>query len=511
MSKEQAMRTNFCLRVFVLLLTAWPVYATASDRYVSPTGVDTGDCTKRGLPCATIQYAVDQTGDSDTIKVSHGKYVENLEITSAVSGLKIQGGWNSDFSTFSDDPGLTRVEGQSGSVINVWEKNSQKIEVTIEGFTINNGNAPYGGGVRLFSIDGGSTAVTIKNNIIVGNQATEGGGGIYISANNGTTTVELANNVIKANTAQGGGGISVSSQKKGSVGVIAANNMIVDNKSTNGDSGHGAFISADDSTTTLVLLNTTIAGNVDSGSGTGLFIRSYRTGTTTVNFRNSIVWGNENSRSDSYDMRIYEDDSFGDATLVVSAANSDIGDVDHLSGSYILEGGIINQDPVFADPSEGNYRLRSGSPAIDAAVCGFLTLPDLNYVRLAPYNDYEGDARPGDGVPMKACDMGADEFMRMAAPSGTENWTYPATTQPAARTRPAAAKPIGVGSVSAGGPTLSLKIGLAEISGQVDIYLALFAQHIDPENAYLIKSDLSLQVLSRGTGSLENEYDGGLE
>jgi hypothetical protein len=52
-------------------------------------------------------------------------------------------------------------------------------------------------------------------------------------------------------------------------------------------------------------------------------------------------------------------------------------------------------DPLFRDPGAGDYHLRAGSPAIDAAVC-------LSQVTV----DFDEIARPQG----RACDLGAYEY-----------------------------------------------------------------------------------------------------
>jgi hypothetical protein len=74
---------------------------------------------------------------------------------------------------------------------------------------------------------------------------------------------------------------------------------------------------------------------------------------------------------------------------------------------------------------------------------------------------------------------------------------YAATVYPLKDTDPVQAKPIGVGSVAAGGSYLSLNIGLNQFTGPVDIYLALSAPAIDPNNIYLITPN-GFQPLSAG-------------
>lgn len=70
--------------IFLLLFT---LDAEAATRYVATTGVDTGNCTDSGSPCATINYAVTQVSDGDTITVASGNYASQSASVSTCGGL----------------------------------------------------------------------------------------------------------------------------------------------------------------------------------------------------------------------------------------------------------------------------------------------------------------------------------------------------------------------------------------------------------------------------------------
>jgi hypothetical protein len=80
-------------------------------------------------------------------------------------------------------------------------------------------------------------------------------------------------------------------------------------------------------------------------------------------------------------------------------------------------------------------------------------------------------------------------------PSSQQYWTYPPIVSPVMDTDPSQAKPIGVGSIAEDGDKLSIRVGLGQFSGPVDVYFALFVPSIDPNNIYMLGSDYSLQPL----------------
>lgn len=82
-------------------------------------------------------------------------------------------------------------------------------------------------------------------------------------------------------------------------------------------------------------------------------------------------------------------------------------------------------------------------------------------------------------------------------PTGTDIFTYPPTAVPLNSINPSLARPIGVGSVATGGNTLSLQVGLNQLEGAGDVYLAIYAPSLNPE-IHVINPDLTLQPVSMG-------------
>lgn len=68
---------------------------------------------------------------------------------------------------------------------------------------------------------------------------------------------------------------------------------------------------------------------------------------------------------------------------------------------------------------------------------------------------------------------------------------------PFSHSKPGTAKPVGMGTVSGAGGTLSLNLGAYRFSGPVDTYFGIYAPSLDPNNIYLV-SPSGIQPLSQG-------------
>jgi len=227
-------------------------------------------------------------------------------------------------------------------------------ETVLDGFTITNGGGYPGGGIYMY-YDGNPT---ILNCIITGNTSGfNGGGGILCEGAFPT----IINCTITGNTAisVGGGGIYCMMSSP-------------------------------------TIRNCTITGNTTDGLGGGIY--SAEGSNPTIS--NSILWGNGGTQE------IYLD-AFSD--VAVSYSN--------VQGGW-LGAGNIDADPLFVDPSNGNYHCQPGSPATDSA--------DNVMVPTGIISDLDGNPRfqddpgmPDTGNPDGAnpiVDMGAYEFQGAGDP-----------------------------------------------------------------------------------------------
>lgn len=213
------------LGVFIILskgftLGSLVVYA-AGPRYVAPIplGSDSSNCLNPLVPCATVQYAVDQSVSGDEIRVAAGAYTGvftragyyTKTVTQSVyvsKSITIRGGYTiTNWAISNPIANPTTLDAQgAGRVFNIEAPPLvpypaiAPISVTISGLRIINGNAteqdssngPIGGGIHAFGITG-----TLQNNYIANNNGGLGGGGVALVASGPTS---LVNNTIVSNT-----------------------------------------------------------------------------------------------------------------------------------------------------------------------------------------------------------------------------------------------------------------------------------------------------------------------
>ncbi|MCP4170986.1 MAG: DUF5123 domain-containing protein, partial [Fuerstiella sp.] len=259
---------------------------------------------------------------------------------------------------------------------------------SISGSTITNNESTGGTGggiwVRL-------PILTIENTTISNNKtpggAFMGGGGIWSRQ----STLNLDKVTIKSNTTEGaGGGLYLTDWSV----VTMTNSNVVDN--TASGTGGGLYLgNYNDSPINLTMNNCTVSNNnlTDTTDGEGGGIYTFRLSNVTIN--NSIFWGNKAAGLVS----AHEAYASLGATNTFSFTSSVVMNIRNnftaSGGNIDFDANCINADPMFVDSANGDYHLKSISPAIDQG-----TATD------APADDIDGDDRP-DGT---GYDMGADEF-----------------------------------------------------------------------------------------------------
>jgi len=324
----------------------------------------------------SIQLGINAAADGDTILVQPGTYNENLFCNTRVVTLA------SLFLTSQDSAYVlsTIIDGSNSGSAVIFANHSD-IPPRLVGFTIRNGNAAYGGGVKcensnaviannvitdnigvygggIYCIHAAATmdgniiidndapfgggicvyqgGVTLESNIITSNSASDWGGGILLYVANSS----LSKNVINGNAAAYGGGIYCFYSDD-----LITNNMIYGNMAAYGAGLHCE--SADPQ-----IINNTFSRNYSSTIGGGIYCHLNSNPVVT----NSIFWA-DSAGSTGYEIYAFE-----------SAPTFSYCDI---QGGWTGEMNI-NIDPFFRDADNDDFHLISteygysdNSPCID--------------------------------------------------------------------------------------------------------------------------------------------------
>lgn len=314
-----ALGLGLALALGVLWLLSTVAHADATHtHYVAPTGADAGSCSNSANPCRTVQYAVAQAGDGDTVKIAAGTYTATASsVVSITKSITLSGSYAPpDWTTSDIDGNPTVLDGQEQRrVVAI----AQGYTVTLEGLQIVNGKtADHGGGVKVVPGDpdlipivplvirncailsntsegegGGAwvrhSILSLESSRIVSNTAGEEGGGVVAG---GVTTMTYNlfqdNDGCKDYAFWGGGGAYVDSSEHGS---YVAHNIFEGNSCRLHDGG-GLYIYG--TKESLVVTDNVFRSNTANGKGGGLYIRNsiyrYRTCTVTHNlFQDNIA------------------------------------------------------------------------------------------------------------------------------------------------------------------------------------------------------------------------------
>ena len=188
-SHKKSMKPHTLLVFAVLAVTMATRHSIAATLYVATNGAHISPFTSWQNAATSINDAVRETHNGDTVVVSNGLYLlsSSILLSNSITVVSANGASN------------PIVDGQKQAACFILQNRPS----TINGFTITHGAGGYGGGVSTDWLIGG----TVLNCIIVSNTASDIGAGIYLSGTGLIRNCLIANNhTATGNTATAGGG-----------------------------------------------------------------------------------------------------------------------------------------------------------------------------------------------------------------------------------------------------------------------------------------------------------------
>jgi hypothetical protein len=329
------------------------------------------------------------TGGGSTLSFSNNTenayhVIISADLTAAavIDGFTIEGG-NADGSGTISYQSETFYRRTGGGMSN------RSSSPTITNSTFANNNASFdGGGMYNYS-----SSPTITNSTFANNNAGSSGGGMF---NRFSYSLTITNSTFADNSADYAGGGMYSSSSSPTI----TNSTFADNNSATNGGGIFNYVC------TPTITNSTFTNNNASNYGGGMYNYDSSPNITNSTFANNsatngggifnyvcspiitntIIWNNGSSEiSNSNSTPTFKN------SIIRNSGGSG-----SWNAAYGTDGGAnLDADPLFVDAANGDYRLTSGSPAIDAGdVSANTTTLDL-----------AGNPR-FDGV----IDMGAYEF-----------------------------------------------------------------------------------------------------
>ena len=314
-----------------------------------------------------LQDALEVAGASDQIWVAEGTYVPTSTIDREISfvinnGVQVYGGFVGNEVALSQRDivenetilsGNIGTDTQADNSYHIINIDGSPSGTLIDGFTITEGQADGSG--RLS--DGGaifartSASATLSNLLIEDNFAADNGGAIYVE---GGSDLAIDSVVFNNNSASGdGGAVYVFAGSS----LEVTNSLFFQNQAVNG----GAIYT---STEALNIIGNTFYDN-DAGANSD----DINDATGFANNRtisNNIFADSERITSTKVFFDIREDNTGIDISNNIFAGEIEFRRIDNISDlGESAEDNIFDEEPLFVDSDEGDFRLRRNSPGVD--------------------------------------------------------------------------------------------------------------------------------------------------
>ena len=294
--------------------------------YVNAT---TGSNSNNGLApttaFATIQRGITACNNGDTVIVADGLYAGSGNVSLDYGGKAI--------TVKSQNGAETTIIDCQKTTQGFYFHSGETETSVLDGFTIFNGKATYGGGIYCLG-----SAPMIRNCMISDCTATYGGG--FYARQSGT--VQVLKCSIVNNSATNGGGVYLNN-----CGAQLVNCVVADNTVT----GTGGGLRCEGNNAQPTLTHCTVANNSAGTYGGGMLINYNR-----VTVKNGIFWGNIASQGGA-EMTV---ENSGRATVnYTDVAGGTTKILTRTSGQLTWGTGNLNTDPLMPFSTDGDYHLAS--------------------------------------------------------------------------------------------------------------------------------------------------------